>query len=345
MAKDDMKSCLIDELKIKYQGFTRDIGQGYKRTTIIYQGSFKLCNDALNNEFFINNYSSEYGTIESVRMTQEDGPIWNIEVSYVIDTSGDNSSDSSIGTGTESAAGTSKEAMHSSLNVTMMSVSLESLPHYRKRWNNNLYTTAVLINNTERTLVKEIVASATFEDDKIKGTSFDPIYNKPTSSNDLRLAWAKSESDLPALDTGLKWLPLFYMSMPGVDSIDIPSYELTQYSEHNNKTDAAWAISQKAGCITTPPKGDFGMSKMYGGNWLCLGGTVQNNGKKWIATCTYQWSPDKWDSRIYPFSNYDGKFYYSGNNGLRQYFNTTSYPDIVSYGDNYESAKTTFPKS
>lgn len=103
MAKDDMKSCLIDELKIKYQGFTRDIGQGYKRTTIIYQGSFKLCNDALNNEFFINDYSSEYGTIESVRMTQEDGPIWNIEVSYVIDTSGDNSSDSSIA-GSESAS-------------------------------------------------------------------------------------------------------------------------------------------------------------------------------------------------------------------------------------------------
>ena len=60
-------------------------------------------------------------------------------------------------------------------------------------------------------------------------------------------------------------------------------------------------LSRKMGRIAEPINGDFGIVKKFGGNWLCDGGSIQWDGKYWVATLTYTHSGDSkgWDRSLY----------------------------------------------
>lgn len=60
-------------------------------------------------------------------------------------------------------------------------------------------------------------------------------------------------------------------------------------------------MAKRAGRVSSPSQGDFGITANFGGNWLCEGGSVSYDGKYWIATCTYTHSPSKngWDEDLY----------------------------------------------
>ena len=91
------------------------------------------------------------------------------------------------------------------------------------------------------------------------------------------------------------------MTKPGVDSFDFPVYEVTESSKHTSQRAAGWAVGRRAGRISSPVNGDFGIVRRFGGNWLCEGGTVSYDGRYWVATCTYTHSPDRkgWDGDLY----------------------------------------------
>lgn len=74
---------------------------------------------------------------------------------------------------------------------------------------------------------------------------------------------------------------------------------MTQYGKHKNKSDAGWAVSNKAGKTAKPAKGDFGIDGKLKGNWLCEGGSVRHNGKYWVSALTYVFSGNgkNWDRR------------------------------------------------
>lgn len=59
------------------------------------------------------------------------------------------------------------------------------------------------------------------------------------------------------------------------------------------------AVHYKAQRICHPLNGDFGITKKYGGNWLCEGGNVSFDGKHWVASLTYLYSPTGWDTDLY----------------------------------------------
>lgn len=72
--------------------------------------------------------SQEYGAITSNKVTQGEGPFWELEVVYEIDMI-----TISIGQGSEDGPG------HSELTARVISNPLENHPNYKRKWNYNLY--------------------------------------------------------------------------------------------------------------------------------------------------------------------------------------------------------------
>lgn len=276
-----MDNSVFDSLQVKYKGFTKENSSEGTLTTVIYQGSKELCSRAMD-QLIVNSVSKGHGTIESVKMTQDEGPIWNLEVEYAVEAGG-------------ISKGTSYGPKQSSLTMRMMSLPLESKSNYRKHWNNNLYSTK------KNAKLPEFWASATYDDDGVANSSVEYPGDGSNPSKIEYFAWAKSLNELPALPNSYIWHQIKEMTKPGVDSFDFPVYEVTESSKHTSQRAAGWAVGRRAGRISSPVNGDFGIVRRFGGNWLCEGGTVSYDGRYWVATCTYTHSPDKkgWDGDLY----------------------------------------------
>lgn len=76
---------------------------------------------------------------------------------------------------------------------------------------------------------------------------------------------------------------------------------MTESSRHNKKADASWVLTKRVGRVCEPIKGDFNIVENLGGNWRCDAGSVNWDGKKWVAQLNYTWGgPGGWDLSIYP---------------------------------------------
>ena len=145
---------VFEQLQEKYKGLTVEVSGEEKRTTITYQGSRELCEEAIQSTFKVNASDPIYGNIENIRMTNADGPIWTLEITYSIDTSH----------GYNTSTGSTFGAKSSELSMSMLSIPLEKLSNYEKRWNNNLYCTKTTTD------IPNWWYSATYENDHIMGT-------------------------------------------------------------------------------------------------------------------------------------------------------------------------------
>jgi hypothetical protein len=282
-------SCFHD-LKIKYKGFNRDNTDSYTTTTIIYQGTRELCEEGFA-EIQTSGHHDQYGNIESVRLFQDEGPIWNLEVKYSI---------SKHGVGISSSTGSSYGPKSSELTCRMMALPIESRDNYLKNWNYDLYST-----NPKADRKPDFYYVADAKNDGIQGTAYeykaDPLNPQEDLTTKNYYYWAKSANDCPTLPNNQIWYKRTDRDKPGVESFDYPVYEITESSKHTTMKQASWAVSNRAGCIAKPLNGDFDIVKKYGGNWLCEGGNVSYDGSYWIATCSYSHSPSKegWDPDLY----------------------------------------------
>lgn len=281
MPSNDRISCL-EQLVVKYKGTTKENTSGERIVTIVYQGSRELCEQAMA-EMKINSVDKEYGNLENARMYQDAGPFWNLELRYSVDTTG-------VGI---HSSGSSYGPKQSELSMRVISMPLESKEDYLKNWNYNFYCT-----NKSPSQVPTAWVEANAKDDKIRGTQYeytgDPAYLKTQDC----WAWGKSYGELPTLPQGYIWHKIMDMTKPGVESFDYPSYEITEVAKHSTAKQAAWALKNMAGKISTPENGDFDIVKKFGGNWLCQGATIRYDGKYWLTNCQYLYSPDGWDRRF-----------------------------------------------
>lgn len=270
-------SCFV-KLQIKYKSVVKEVSGDEIVTTIIYQGTRELCEEAMQ-ELKVNTNNPENGNLESVRMTQDEGPIWNLELRYAIENT----------TSKGSGYGPNK----SELAVRMISMPLESKKEYRRKWNYHLYATKKGADTPD------FWNSATYDNDGIQGTKYEYDGRQDMSGAPTFYSWGQSYSDCPTLPQGSIWYRIKKMRKPGVESFDYPSYELTERAKHTTQKQAGWAISKKAGKIANPENGDFGIAKKFGGDWLCEGGSIAWNGKYWESQVTYLFSPDGWDKDLY----------------------------------------------
>lgn len=195
---DEHVSCL-QKLQLKYKGLERENTDEETTTSIIYQGSKELVEEAFV-EMNTNGKDADYGNIETVRMYQDEGPFWNLEINYAIE---------KHGVGISSSKGSSYGPKASVLTVRAITRELETLSNYRMHWNNNLYCTKKVHS------VPSWANNATFEDDKITGTSREypgDGVTKPDSAE--YYAWGKNLSELPPLLYGYTWHKVTNMTKP-----------------------------------------------------------------------------------------------------------------------------------
>lgn len=76
---------VLEGLQLCYKTQSYERSQRQQRTVLVYQGSQEECMRAQTERFVINTSSPEYGTLESTRVFQDEGPFWRIEVIYTID--------------------------------------------------------------------------------------------------------------------------------------------------------------------------------------------------------------------------------------------------------------------
>lgn len=197
MPTNNRISCL-EQLVIKYKGITKETNSGERIVTIIYQGSRELCEEAMT-ELKINTTDKEYGNLENMRMTQDEGPFWNLELRYSVDTTG-------VGI---HSSGTSYGPKQSELNARSISMPLESKSSYKKNWNYNFYCT-----NKSPSQVPTAWISADADNDGIRGTGFEWSGEEDYLKTHDCWAWGQSYGDLPSLPRGYIWHKIKDMTKP-----------------------------------------------------------------------------------------------------------------------------------
>lgn len=252
---------------LKYQGFSQVKTSNGNQTVQIYIG--------LENQIkkFASKYqigsTSKIGTLQNINVVQDEGPFWLCELTW---------STQKDSNGNDIADGTLAESKMSTLSIRMMSMPLESHPNYRTNWN------YILIGLQGAVLPVWWATQTT-------GNVSDPSIYK----------WVRDVNEIPLeAENGRYWVMLANKMKKGVECYQMPIYQLTELSRHNSKSSAGWAVANKIGKISMPSNGDFGVVAKNGGNWLCEGGSVTYNGKKWQASCTFAHAPGEgWDLDLY----------------------------------------------
>lgn len=200
--EDDGLSCLKYGLRVKYQNFQRDQTASGIKTTIVLQGTYDACKkamegngDGIEPEFAINHSHPTYGNLEQMRLSQDEGPLWNLELIYTTEINW---------LGISTSKGSSYGKTSSELNCRMQSMPLESNAKYRYRWNYNLYATdahffsssdyAEWFRNDIEERWKISGRYSQNMEDKLKPYAWD---GSDTSQYGVYFAWAKSVNELP----------------------------------------------------------------------------------------------------------------------------------------------------
>jgi len=110
-----------------YQGLSKTVDTNGRTTTEIYKGGQSAC-EAFAAEHRVGQ-TSGYGSLSSIRLQQDEGPVWSCELEWSIEYDAN---------GNEIPKGSSYGPKQSSLTVRMLSLPVESRKNYRTNWNYHL---------------------------------------------------------------------------------------------------------------------------------------------------------------------------------------------------------------
>ena len=142
---------ILHEDSIKYKSRNVVKTGNEERTTVTFQGSREICERIMDDKSLVQN--DELGYIDSMRMYQDEGPHWNVEVTYVIEFTnavlvvggGTENPDPNASQPTSSRnkikKGSSKNATSSELTVRTQAFELFKAPNYRRWWDHDFYCT------------------------------------------------------------------------------------------------------------------------------------------------------------------------------------------------------------
>ena len=249
-------------------------------------------------------FGPNLGTLEEAKIMPADGPFWNLQLSY----------NKSLSTYIENptSSTTSGEPTENSLTVKMLSMPIETHSGYVYRWNHALM--GCCIQSTESAAIIQAASGANLN-------QAEALINSDQYRG--RLKWIKSPDQIPTEKETVTmpnettsagyWKVMVGMTKPGVEVYQMPTYEIVEKAKHSNRNNAAWAVAAYGGFLRYPGgTGDFGLQNKFFPtaatnniyHWRCLGAQLDFDGKMWVATCTYEWSPDPrgWDQELYKVS-------------------------------------------
>lgn len=313
-------------IQLEYKGWQQTRTTEALRTTVILQSTKEKLTGVIGTGSYIvgasymgnqGMYGSDLGVLQTAKISQDDGPFWNLTLQY------NNPLTTSITTPTSTI---SADPTENSLTVKMLSMPIETHQNYIYRWNHALM--ACCMTTQEINAVTGIALTATL-------STAEALINSDTYSTYRgRLKWIKSPDQIPTEQETVTmpnnttsagyWKVIVGMKKPGVEYYQIPTYEIQERAKHSKREDASWSIAQRSGKIAFPKFGDFGIQGYFHtlgdtprGYWLCQGGGIDYDGKNWIANCTYLYSPDPngWDLEMYDFATTYADYKSASNNG------------------------------
>ena len=286
-------------LSIKHA--TRQINKEQKQesVSITWQGT-KPEVEAYLATLTLGNWYDGLGQFTSSRISQEAGPIWLLELFYVV-TYDDNGE---IANDDDEVSGPNTQT----LQAHTMSMPLETAPGYLTRWNHFLvgkyWVDTQNVVHDYTTVVPAWWATAT------------NTYMAPTDA--VHYMWVKSLDSVPVPETDEDGNVKSYWCVVkdpnnnvackpvkvGVETYDKAFYVITEVGEHRSKTKAGWATAELINTVVRSPLlGDFGVTPS-GYDWKVDSIDIAYDGRRWRASRTYTRSGDAlgWDPDLYAYN-------------------------------------------
>ena len=282
-----------NHITFKEQTYSKDLGNATTRQ-LVYQGTkaalFAAAETLVIGQRDGTDQNPGYGYVIGWELKQQDSVFWNLYVNY----SNQNPYAITVNMGT---------AEHSTTYtcVTVMkSMPLQTHQNYKYIWNHILIYLDTDNFSPSDALTADI------------NTYTATTYIDPINRSNGHLKWIKEANQMPTepvYETPAPtqqnrdpqpvphyWKIAYSCTKPGVDYYQMPTYEVTQSSRSRGKPN--WWKNNLPGKVADPRE-DFDIKQYKGGQWLCLGGQIRDDGKAYDASCTYQWTPGQWDRELY----------------------------------------------
>lgn len=271
-------------MKLIYQGETYERNEKGDIFRKIYTGEKEELEHYLAGlEIGCGEWEGQY--VSSAVLSQKDGPLWNLELTWT-----DPSSNSYFSRKPNTAYG-EKSAK---LECSCITVPLETLPSYRKHWDH--YLIIGELADSEGTLYTEHspdVLPPFWE-------TADASFLMPAEFlNEFR--WIRDPQECPVYvgNDRRKWRIFATPTKPGIAYVDRAVYRITESVRCRTAKQAGEFAANVINKITVPFE-RFGI-KHSADCWKCDSASIHWNGKDWIASMVYTMSPDLrgWDKELY----------------------------------------------
>ena len=218
----------------------------------------------------IGTYVSGQGYLHMWEKRQDNPQMWSVEVTYRITYSRDDDGED------DPSSSSSSSAKQYSLSVRNIQSPIEAHPLYKANWNHYLLGLGTLV-------VPAWWSTAT--------------NTMLTAQARTMYMWVSSIAEIPLEpdSRNLYWQIVAMPTKPSVNMYDVACFVVTEKSKYKTSSAAGNAISHNINQINTPPH-TFGIT---GGNWKLDEGSVEHDGKRWIATRSWTHASNYWDSQIY----------------------------------------------
>lgn len=275
-----------------YNGRTWERDTNGISTTIIYAGDKANC-EGFANAQTIGTTAAGLGKLSNVSVAQAEGAIYNVTLRYQNANGASGSSASSV-TPPNYDYGVYSASMDGSMLSTPLEIHKDASGQfdYLCNWNHYLLGKAAKpAGGGTPTAPSTPAWWATLGANATTGE----IGTIPDADQET-YQWAESGS-LP-IEEGYVWFVVENPTMAGYQSYDRALFTQTESARFRNYRAATESIAQKLNHTGTPTYNNYA-SFFHDGYWKCDRATVTWTGDYWLATLTWTYSPDGWNSTLY----------------------------------------------
>lgn len=276
-----------------YNGRTWERDTNGITTTVTYSGTKADCEGWANAQTIGVSYSG-LGRLDSVQVSQFGGAIYHVTAKYL------NANGSSGGGSSPSVTppAVAFGEYSATMDGTMLSTPLEIHKNasgnydYKWNWNNYLYAKCPKPPAGQSPTVPDTPDwwSTLGANASTGELATIPIEDQET------FMW--SESSVPPLEENYVWVTMKTPTMAGYQSYDRALFTQTESVRFRSYLLACQAVSSKLNKIGTPSYNNYG-TYFQANHWKCDRAQIQWSGEYWIATLTWTYSPDGWNSTLY----------------------------------------------
>lgn len=270
-----------------YNGRTWERDTNGINTSITYSGTKTDCEGWANSQTIGATYSG-LGRLASVEVSQFAGSIYHVTAKYQNAGGTSGSSPASV-TPPDYAFGAYSASMDGQMMSTPLEIHKNASGQYDYKWNWNNYLIGKKAVGASDPAVpawwSTLGANATTGELALIPSADQAVYQ-----------WI--ENGVVPQEEGYEWVVLKPPTMAGYQSYDRALFTQTESVRFRTYLAACEAVSAKLNKTGTPTYNNYG-SYFQAGKWKCDRAQISWTGEYWLATLTWTYSPDGWNSTLY----------------------------------------------